>query len=111
MRFQFERGSWFSIWQQTGTRWLQPIFQAATAGFAAVAATEVWRGGADGFDLRRSAALAGAIVALVQIGANYWTYMYLPWLLPFILVALLPPSAAAAPRARRRSRPLARPVP
>jgi hypothetical protein len=111
LRFQFRRGSWFSIWQQTGAGWLQPVFQAATAGFAAVAATEVSRRGADGFSLRRAAALAGAVVALLQIGANHWSYMYLPWLLPFILVALLPPSGAAAPSARRRSRLLERSAP
>jgi hypothetical protein len=111
LRFQFERGSWSSIWQQTGTRWLQPVFQAGTVGLAAVAANEVWRRGPDGIDMRRAAALAGAIIALLQISANYWTYMYLPWLVPFILVALLLPGAAASPPTRRRSRRLARSAP
>jgi hypothetical protein len=111
VHFQFQRGSWSSLWQQTGTRWLQPVFQAATAGFAAVAALEVWRRGGDGVGLRQAAGLAGAIIALLQIGANHWSYMYAAWLLPFILVALLPPIGAAAPPARRRSRPLARPAP
>lgn len=103
IRFQFERGSWYSLWQQTGTRWLQPVFQAATIAFAAAAALEVWRRGPAEVGLSRTAALAGATLALLQIGANYWTVAYLPWLLPFILVALLPPVAAAAPRAPRRS--------
>jgi hypothetical protein len=111
IRFQFERGSWYSLWQQTGTRPLQPVFQAATVAFAAVAAFEIWRQGAAAIGLRRAAALAGAVVALLQIAANYWTTAYLPWLLPLILVALLPPVAAAVPPALPRSRPLARRAP
>jgi hypothetical protein len=111
IRFQFERGSWYSLWQQTGTRSVQPVFQAAAVAFAAVAAFEIWRQGPATIGLRRAAALAGAVVALLQIAANYWTYAYLPWLLPFILVALLPPVAAEAPPARRRSRQPARIAP
>ena len=101
-RFQFQRGSWYSLWRQTGMTWAQPIFQAGTVAFAAVAALAVWRGGAEVFTIRRSAALAGALVALLQIGANYWTYRYLPWLLPLILVALFPPAPRGFPRSARR---------
>lgn len=104
IRFQLERGSWYSLWQQLGARGLQLVFQAATLGFAAAIAVHVQRAGAAVVGLRRAAALAGALVALLQIGANYWTYAYLAWLLPFILVALFPP-------APRRSPPPAPPVP
>jgi hypothetical protein len=103
-RFQFQRGSWYSLWRQAGLTGLQPVFQAATVAFAAVAAFAIWQGGAEAFGLRRTAALAGAIIALLQIAANYWTYAYLPWLLPFILVALFPPAPP-------RSRPPASPAP
>jgi hypothetical protein len=111
IRFQLVRGSWYSLWQQTGTRLVQPVFQAATVAFAAVAAFEIWRQGPAAIGIRRAAALAGAVVALLQIAANYWTYAYLPWLLPLILVGLLPPVAAAVPSALPRSRPLARRAP
>jgi hypothetical protein len=100
MRFQFVRGSWFSFWQQTGTRWLQPAFQAATLGFAAAIAVTATR---STIDLRRAAGFAGALIALLQLGANYWTYSYLPWLLPFILVALFP----SEPRRSQQRAPLA----
>jgi hypothetical protein len=103
IRFQFVRGSWYSVWQQTGTRWLQLVFQAGTIAFAAFVAVHLWRMRAEGVGLRRTAAFAGAIIALLQISANYWTYNYLPWLLPFILVALFPAgpqrSPTPAPRA------------
>jgi hypothetical protein len=94
IRFQFVRGSWYSVWQQTGTRWLQLVFQAGTIAFAAFVAVHLWTMRAEGVGLRRTAAFAGAIIALLQISSNYWTYNYLPWLLPFMLVALFP----AAPR-------------
>lgn len=106
LRFQFERGSWFSVWRQTGWTWAQPVFQAATVAFAALAALEVWRLGPETIGLRRAAALAGAVIALLQIGANHWTYTYLAWLVPFILVALFPPPAEAGPSAPLHSPPL-----
>jgi hypothetical protein len=96
LRFQFVRGSWFSIWQQLDARWLQVVFQALVLGAAAATIDALRRQPA--LDLRRSAALGGAFVALLQLGANYWSYTYLPWLLPLILVALFP-------SARRRSQP------
>jgi hypothetical protein len=95
LRFQFERGSWFSLWRQLGAPALQVALQALTVAFAAVGAVAVWRGRTTSF--RQIAALTGTVVALIQLSANYWTYAYLPWLLPFILVALFPP---AHPRSR-----------
>jgi hypothetical protein len=99
MRFQFVRGSWYSIWQQSGTRTLQLAFQAATVAYAAVIAMYVH---ANRTTVTRTQAFAfgGSLVALLQIGANYWTYAYLPWLFPFILVALFPP---APPRSQPRA--------
>ena len=96
LRFQFERGSWFSIWRQLGTPAMQVVLQALTVALLAVAAL-TWRRN-PALSLRQAAGLAGAVIALVQLSANYWTLTYLPWLLPFILVALFPP-------ARRRSQP------
>jgi len=96
LRFQFERGSWFSLWRQLGAPAVQVALQASTVAFAVVAAVAAWQRRVA--TPRQLVALAGTIVALIQLSANYWTYAYMPWLLPFILVALFPP-------ARPRSRP------
>lgn len=96
LRFQFERGSWFSIWRQAGSPAVQVALQAMTVALVAVAVLVCRRDPAP--SLRQAAGLAGAVIALVQLSANYWTYAYLPWLLPFILVALFPP---ARPRSQQ----------
>jgi hypothetical protein len=88
LRFQFERGSWFSLWRQLGVPGLQVACQALTLTFLVMAAIAARRRPDLGF--RRVAAVAGTAIALAQLSANYWTYAYLPWLLPFILVSLFP---------------------
>lgn len=103
MRFQFVRGSWFSVWQQLDARWLQVIVQAAVIA-AAVGIFVALRRLAGATELRLVAAIGGVLVALLQLSGNYWNYTYLPWLLPFILAALFPPT-------RPRSRPRERAVP
>jgi hypothetical protein len=95
LRFQFERGSWFSLWRQLGTPAVQVVCQALTIAFAAATVVAVRRRPETTF--RQLAGFAGTLIALIQLSANYWTYAYLPWLLPFILVALFPP---ALPRSR-----------
>ncbi|MEA2493677.1 MAG: hypothetical protein QOJ29_1588 [Thermoleophilaceae bacterium] len=93
MRFQFERGSWFSVWQQLGSPALQVGFQAATIAFAVFGVLTLRRRGS----WRQCAAFAAALLLLVQVGANYWTFAYLAWVLPFILVALFPPERRGSP--------------
>jgi hypothetical protein len=34
-------------------------------------------------------AIAGAVLLGVQVSANYWSYMYLVWVLPFLVLSLL----------------------
>ncbi|MEA2424057.1 MAG: hypothetical protein QOH13_467 [Thermoleophilaceae bacterium] len=101
IHFQFERGSFYSLWQQTGARDLQVVFQALTVAFAVVVAVEVRRRGAGGIGLRRAAALAAVLLVLIQIGANYWTFAYIPWVVPLILVALFPPTLPRSPQPAR----------
>jgi hypothetical protein len=96
LRFQFERGSWFSVWRQLGAPAVQVALQALTVAFATVAVVATSR--RPGSSLGQLAGLTGAIVALVQLSAIYWTYAYLPWLLPFILVALFPQGPPRSPR-------------
>ncbi len=97
LRFQLVRGSWYSLWQQLGAHGVQLAFQAATVGFAAAVAVYAY-GQRSALGLRRSAGLAGALIALLQIGANNWQLTYLAWLLPFILVALFPPAPRRSPQ-------------
>jgi hypothetical protein len=101
LQFQFERGSWFSLWRQLGVPGLQVAFQALTLTFLFMSALALRRHPELSF--RRVAALAGTAVALVQLSANYWAYWYLPWLLPFVLVALFPPALPRSPRLARRA--------
>ena len=96
LRFQFERGSWFSLWRQLGSPAVQVVLQATTLAALAATAVIAWRD--PDLPLRRLAALAGAVIALLQLSASYWTFAYLPWLLPFILVALFPPAHPRSPR-------------
>ena len=102
LRFQFERGSWLSVWRQLGVPGLQAACQALTLTFLVMTAIALRR--RPDLPFRRVAALAGTAIALAQLSANNWSYVYLPWLLPFILVALFPPEP-------QRSRPPAPPAP
>lgn len=101
LRFQFERGSWFSVWRQLGSPAVQVALQALTVAAVAAAAISAWTRAE--WTLRQLAGFSGAIVALVQLSANYWTYAYLPWLLPFILVALFPPVLPRSPQPEPRA--------
>jgi hypothetical protein len=96
LRFQFERGSWFSVWRQLDAPAIQVALQALTISFAVVAGVATWQRRTT--TLRQLAALGGTLIALIQLSANYWTYAYLPWLLPFILVALFPPARRSSPQ-------------
>ena len=97
--FQAERGSLYSIWAQLDADWLQPAAQAALAGLVAGATALVARSSDVRRDPVRLAALAGAILAALQLSAGYWTFAYLPWLLPPLLLALFPFRAAPQPAA------------
>jgi hypothetical protein len=96
LRFQFERGSWYSLWRQLGAPALQVALQALTVAAAVIITIHSAR--TPDMTLRRFAGLTGLLLALIQLSANYWTYAYLPWLLPFILVALFPPAHPRSPQ-------------
>jgi glycosyl transferase family 87 len=96
--FQSERGALLSIWTLIGSKPLQLVFQAAVLSVTALAVLWVWRDRALAGDVRRLAALAGAIMIGFQLGANYWSYAYLPWVMPCLVLALLTaPSSDRAP--------------
>jgi hypothetical protein len=89
LSFQAERGSLLSVWTLTGAEPLQLVFQAAVVTFVLASAVRVWRDREMAADPKRIAALGAAILIGVQLAANYWTYVYLPWLFPLVAVALL----------------------
>ena len=84
--YQFGRDAPFSVWGFYGGGWrtAQKVVQAATILLAL---------GAFFIPRRRSiitlAAMAGAIMAAVQLSATYWFYLYLAWVIPLALAAFL----------------------
>ncbi len=84
--YQVGRDSPFSIWgQHPGLRPLQ-IASSALVILAALALMRWPRR----LDLRAMAALSGALMIALQLTLTHWFYLYIPWFLPFALLALLP---------------------
>jgi hypothetical protein len=98
MSFQFQRGSFYAPWYTFGLGWLQPFAQAAVIAALLAAVLRLRADPSAREDLVRMSALAGALLLGVQLAANYWTWSYLPWVLPFLLVALLTAECAHAER-------------
>jgi Glycosyltransferase family 87 len=98
MSFQFTRSSPQTPWAILGSVPLQQLAEAATLALLAGACVRVMRDDELAMDLGRIAAVAGAVLLGIQISANYWSYMYLVWVLPFVLLSLLrePADGAAA---------------
>ena len=101
--FQLDRESPFSLWGQY--TWLRPL-QVALGVAVLLAAVAVARWPRR-LDFRGFAALSGALILGVQLTMTHWFYLYIPWFLPFALVAMVPewpvrmralaPVAATAP--------------
>jgi uncharacterized membrane protein len=94
--FQAERGSLLSIWTLVGFEPAQVVVQAAVLSLVAVSPLLVARDAALASDPRRLAALAGAILIGFQLCANSWSYAYLPWVLPCVIVGLLSSRSSSA---------------
>ncbi|MGI8660762.1 MAG: hypothetical protein ACR2LH_06970, partial [Thermoleophilaceae bacterium] len=89
--YQASRPSPFSIWGQAeGLGWLQSAVQAAAVVLALAVAVSPRRR-----DVFQTAALAGAVLIAVQLGATHWFYLYIAWFAPLALVALLGPHRGA----------------
>jgi len=102
--YQASRPSPFSVWgQHDSLDWLQTVVQAGAV-LLALAVALVPR--------RRTpvqvAALAGAVLVAVQLGATHWFYLYVVWFAPLAFVALMGPwrgrAAASSPAAGRAER-------
>jgi Glycosyltransferase family 87 len=88
MSFQFQRGSFFAPWYTFGLRWLQPLVQAGVLACLLAAVLRIRADPSVGGDPVRLCALASGLLLGVQLAANYWTWWYLPWVFPFLAVAL-----------------------
>lgn len=90
VRFQSQRGTLKSFWQQSGLPWLQAPAQALAITAALVAACAArWMARQSDASLRLAAALASCL-AFAQVAATFWTPLYVLWVVPAAIVALLP---------------------
>ena len=48
------------------------------------------------------AALSAAVLVGFELTLTHWSYLYIPWFLPFVLLALLLPRREPEPSASRR---------
>jgi hypothetical protein len=82
---QAGRDSPFSVWgQEPGLETLHTALKVAVAGLALLVAFVPRRR-----DVATVAALGAAVVIATQLLVEHWFYLYIPWFLPFLLVALL----------------------
>ena len=87
------RDSPFSVWgQDHSLGWLQAVVKVAVVGLAVLVAFRPRRR-----DHVTVAALGAAVVIGMELTVDHWFYLYIPWFLPFLLIALL---AAGTPPLR-----------
>lgn len=89
MGFQLSRQSPQTLWNFLGSVPLQQLAQAATLALLAGGMVRVWRDRDLARDRARFSGLCAAVLLGVQISGNYWTFMYLAWVLPFLVLSLL----------------------
>ena len=83
-RFQFSRFSDFSVWGlEPSLGWLQRVIQVATVGLALLVAFCPRQK-----DTLQVAALGAAVLIAFEASLTHWFYFYIPWFIPFVLVAL-----------------------
>jgi hypothetical protein len=79
------RDSPFSIWgQDHSLGWLQAIVKVGVVALAVLVAFRPRRR-----DHITVAALGAAVLIGMQLTVDHWFYLYIPWFLPFLLIALL----------------------
>ncbi len=107
LSYQFGRESPFSLWgQHTGWKPVQMglTLLVALAGLAVVR----WP---RHVDLRVVCALAAALLIGTQLTLTHWFYLYIPWFLPFVLIAVIPEWPAMIGPRRRPAAPEPEPEP
>jgi hypothetical protein len=98
LSYQAARVSPQAIWALTGSVPLQQLTQAATLALVVGAAVRLRRDPVFASDRTRLAALCAALMIGLQLSASYWTYMYLAWALPGLMLSLLWGAGERAPR-------------
>ncbi len=91
--YQLTRSDVFSIWALHPT--LAPI-KVALEGLAVILAVAVAFRPRGARTPAQVAALGAAVIVAVQLPALHWFYLYIPWFLPLVLVAVLGEVPAAA---------------
>jgi hypothetical protein len=82
---QAGRDSPFSLWgQEPSLGWLQAAVKVAVVALALLVAFVPRRR-----DPVTVAALGAAVLIALQLTVDHWFYLYIPWFLPFLFVALL----------------------
>ncbi len=103
--YQAGRDSPFSVWGQVdGYSWALPLVQGAAVVLALGVALAPARR-----DAIQVAALGGAVLIALQLGAVHWFYLYVVWFAPLALVALLGIYSGAGPGSSTCSMDVARP--
>jgi hypothetical protein len=103
---QAGRDSPFSVWGQAHwLGWLQTVVKVGVVGLALLVAFRPRRR-----DAVTVAALGAAVLIALQLTIDHWFYLYIPWFLPFLFVALLakrgdPADTASPPVAAAGGRP------
>ncbi len=102
--FQFSRRSDQSVWAALGAEGFRAPAECCVLGLLGAAAVELHREPGLWQDRARIAALAAAILIGLQLAADYWTFLYLGWILPPVVLSLLadaqPANVAAVLRPR-----------
>jgi Glycosyltransferase family 87 len=94
---QLDRTSPFSIWGQVESlEWLQTTLKLLAIGLAFLVTLIPRRR-----SLAQIGALGGAVLIATQLTVDHWFYLYIPWFLPFVLVALAAGACIHAPDAGR----------
>jgi hypothetical protein len=94
--YQLDRDSPFSLWgQYPGLRPVQIGLMLVVA-LAAVAVLRWPRR----LDLLTVSALSGALLVGIELTVTHWFYLYIPWFLPFALVAMVPDWPPPTPDSR-----------
>jgi hypothetical protein len=86
--FQFQRGSFQSPWEALGLTGLQPLGQACVLAIIAGAVVRLRRDPDRFADRARIAALSAAILLSLQLVADYWSFLYLVWIVPLVGLSL-----------------------
>jgi hypothetical protein len=92
MGFQGDRTSAFTLWEHVGSVPGQQVVEAAVVALVAGAAVRMRRDGSLAGDRLQVGLLFAAVLIGLQIAADYWSFLYLVWVVPLLCLALCEPA-------------------